>query len=330
MLGRVKQMAKAAALNLATAPGLYDLLRRRALRDQPMTILCFHTLGADDETMDAYTVLPEGQFTALIDLLRRDYEIVSLDKALAQPAPARPQLVLTFDDGDVALHGRLLPIVQAQSLPVLAYIATGQIVDQAPYWFDRVANALQGDGERRIDLSAAGLGHWAIGPDHGVQRCATIGRLLNALKTIPPETRPSVVEDLLHQAQPISPPPHPVGPMSLDQLRDFAACPHVTIGAHSHCHNLLDQIPLSEAADSIAQSRALLQDWTGQEVAHFAYPNSNHNAALRDEVRRQGFATATVLDDALTPRDQDRFALSRINVGRYGHVQRLRLRLAGI
>ncbi|TRW96181.1 polysaccharide deacetylase family protein [Paracoccus sp. M683] len=333
MAARIRQLArdavKSTVLALATAPPVYGHLQRRAWRDRPLSILCFHTLGGDADLMDAWTVLPIGEFRRLVAALREDYDIVSLDQALHGPAGTRPSLVLTFDDGDIGLYDHLLPLLRSEELPVLAYIATGQIAEATPYWFDRIVNALQGPGERRIDLAADGLGLWTIGPEYGLSRCTVIGQLLNRLKTVAPDRREALVAQVLEQAAPITPPASPVGPMSLEQLREFAACPHVTIGAHSHCHNLLDQIPLAEAAASIALSRQLLRDWTRQDVAHFAYPNSNHNAELRAEVARQGFATATVLDDSLAPRDQDPFALSRINIGRYNRLDRLRLRLVG-
>ncbi|WP_299847859.1 polysaccharide deacetylase family protein [uncultured Paracoccus sp.] len=328
-LAPAKRLAKSAALALATAPVLYPWLRRRALGGDKITILCYHTLGPDGDDMDAWTVLHQGEFRRQIALFRRDYDIVSLDQALDGPRSSRPQLVLTFDDGDIGLYTHLLPILREEGLPVTVYVATGQIADQRPYWFDRVMNALQGSGERQIDLSGAGLGRWTVGPDHGPGRCAAIGALLEALKTVDPDRREAMADRVIAMAAPVTPPRTPVGPMSLVQLQEFAAHPGVTIAAHSHCHNLLDQIPLAEAADSIALSRKLLQDWTGQEVRHFAYPNSNHNAVLRAEMARQGFASATVLDNALTPRDQDRFALSRLNVGRFGQINRLRLRMAG-
>lgn len=329
-MGVAKQIVKSAVLGITSLSPVYDRLRGRALRNNPISMLCFHTLGADDAVMDAHTVLAESRFRELIALLRRDYEFVTLDQALHDSGGDRPQLVLTFDDGDVGLYTRLLPILRAETLPVLAYIATGHIADQTPYWFDRVVNALQSPGERDIDLSGQGLGRWTIGPQHGPTRCTAIGEILEVMKTIRPEARADVVEQIVAQAAPVTTPAEPVGPMSLQQLQEFAACPQVTIGAHSHCHNVLDQIPLDQAARSMAQSRELLQDWTGQEVRHFCYPNGNHTPQLRAEVARQGFVSATVLDNRLTPRNQDRFQLSRVNVGRFVNFQRLRLRLAGI
>lgn len=329
MLRRLKSAIKRGGVALAVTTPVYGRLRARALRDDPLTILCYHTLGPDSHQMDAWTVLRLADFRAQIQMLRRDYDIVSLDQALDGPQGKRPQVVLTFDDGDIGLYRHLLPIVQTEAIPVTIYIATGQIADQTQYWFDRLMNAFQGEGARQIDLTAHGLGSWTIGPARGAARWLAISDLLERLKTLPPQQRAAVTEEILAQAAPITLPPQPVGPMTLAQLRQIAAEPLITIGAHSHCHNLLDQIPLDQAADSIARSRQLLTDWTGREIRHFAYPNGNHNAALQAELARQGFRSATVLDNALTPRNAAPMALSRIGIGRYDSLARLRLRMVG-
>lgn len=327
-LTETKRAVKDLGVAALTRPRSYDRLRARALQGDPITILCYHTLGPDSDHMDAWTVLRLRDFRAQIDMLRRDYDIVGLDRALEGPGD-RPQAVLTFDDGDPGLFRHLLPIVRAEALPVTLYVATGQIADRQPYWFDRIMNALQGEGQRRINLKEEGLGAWNIGPGRGVSRWQAISDLLERLKTLPPHQREALTDRVVVQAAPVTLPKHPVGPMRLSQLRQMASEPLITIGAHSHCHNLLDQIPPDQAAASIARSRQLLQDWTGREIRHFAYPNGNHNAALHDELARQGFRSATVLDNALTPRGAPPMALSRIGVGRYDSLARLRLRMVG-
>jgi peptidoglycan/xylan/chitin deacetylase (PgdA/CDA1 family) len=118
--------------------------------------------------------------------------------------------------------------------------------------------------------------------------------------------------------------------MTRGELAELAADRRVTIGAHSHCHNLLDQIPLAEAEASMELSRRLLREWTGQEVAHFAWPNGNHDAALRHAAARLGFRSAAALDNRLWRAGADRFALPRLAIGRYDTPRRFRLRLAEV
>lgn len=327
----MKEVLKRLALRGLTAPPIYRLLRMRALAGNPTTILCYHTLRPDVDSLDAWVVLRLSEFRAQIELLRKNYDIVSLDAALTLPADGpRPRVVLTFDDGEQGLYNYLLPIIAAENLPVTVYVATAQIETGVPYWFDRVMNALQGVGTTRIDLSAQELGTWTVGPARGRPRWSQIGPILEALKAAPPMERDELADDIVAQAGSGAEIVTPLRPMTLVQLKELAKSPHVTIGAHSHGHELLDQISLSEARASISRSRELLQDWTGQPVCHFAYPNGNYTPDLMTVLADLGFASATILEDRLVPAGTTELALTRIGVGRYDSLSRFQLRLVEI
>lgn len=316
----IRALAKAAMAH----PVPYHLLQRRVLAKRPVTVLCYHTLSADDGGPDAWTALKLSDFRAQISELRKTYDIVSLDKAL-RPGGDRPCAVLTFDDGDRGLHEHLLPFLKDDPIPVTIYVATGQIESGKPYWFDRVMNACRGDGSLEMDLGE--LGHWLLeGTD--APRWLVQSKLHGALKAVHPAMREDLVDRIEALAPLLSGPT--LGPMSVEQLQDLASLPHVTIGAHSHCHNLLDQIPLEQARASLERNCTLLKEWTGREILHFAYPNGNHTAALRALTADMGFASACALDDALAFPQADLYALSRLAIGRYDDLARFRLKLVGI
>lgn len=321
----MKASLKALGLRILTLPPIYETLRRRALVKNPVTILCYHTLRPASEPLDAWTVLSVENFREQIDLLRRDYEIVSLDTALDHASGGAPRVVLTFDDGEVGLYEHLLPIVRAEALPVTVYIATEQIQSGRAFWFDRVMNALQRDGLVRIELS--GIGAWYIGPGRGKSRWAQIGPVLEALKAVDPGDRDALADDIVAQADLGAGAFTPLQPMTVPQLEDLAATPQVTIGSHTHGHELLDQISLDDACTSIAHSRQLLQNWTGQDVCHFAYPNGNYTPELMDLLAQMGFASAAILEDRLAKPGAPRQALPRVGVGRYDELARFRVRM---
>lgn len=324
------RILKDAGVRLLAAPPLWGLLRRRALRGDPVTILCYHTLGPDTGGPEAWTVLRMADFRAQVAILRAHYEIVSLNAALEAPRPGgRPRAVLTFDDGEAGMHRLLLPFAEAERLPVTVYVATGQIETGRPFWFDRVMNALQSDAPLHLDLRDAGLAAWDLPGGGGAAAWAVMSDILETLKSVPPARREALAERIAGTLPP-PPPGRALAPMSRAELAELAASPWVTIGAHSHCHNLLDQIAPAAARDSAARSRALLRDWTGQEVAHFAYPNGNHSAALGRIVAGLGFRSATVLGGRLARAGADPMALPRLAIGRHDGAARFRLRLAEI
>lgn len=324
-----RQIAK----SLLTSALPYRVLKSRALKNDPVTLLCYHTLRPDNEVLDAWTALRVSDFVRQIAFIREHYDIVSLDAAFdgASSQGDRPRAVLTFDDGEVGLFDCLLPLVRELKLPVTLYIATGQIESGRAYWFDEVMNALQGEGPFTIDLPGAGLKTWRVS-GRGAARWATISDILQTLKDVPPEARPDLAAAVIAQAPAVASQGTftPLGPITVEQLRELAQDPLVTIAAHSHCHNLLDQIAPVEARESIARSRQLLEEWTGQQVRHFAYPNGNHNPTLETIVSDLGFTSAVALDGQLWHRSANTFALPRVSVGRYDDFARFKLRLAEI
>ena len=319
--------AKTAARSLLATPLPYRMLRAR--RRGGAAILCYHTLGPDAETMDAWTVLRVAHFRAQIEAIRADWEIVSLDEALAAPADGRPRAVLTFDDGEAGLHRHLLPLIEAERLPVTIYVSTGQIETGRPYWFDRVMNALQAEGAFVLDLAGHGLGRRAFGGAKGPARWAEISDLLEALKRLDPGPREAAAEAICAEG-PGSAGVTPLAPLTRAELDELARHPLVTIGGHSHGHELLDRIPAGEARASVDRCRALLEDWTGRPVRHFAYPNGNHGGEVPALVAAAGFASATVLGQRLHRPGDDSFRLPRLAIGRYDDVTRLRLRLVEV
>lgn len=335
MNGIASLRPKDLAVQALGARPLSPLLRRWALRDRPVTLLCYHTLGADDDDIAAWTVLRTGDFARQVESLRDSHDIVDLETALTRGpgGNAQPMAVLTFDDGDIGLFQHLLPFVERAHVPVTVYVATGQIETGIPYWFDRVMNALQAPEPFTIDLGTEGIGPWHLAAGRGATRWASISAVLEALKTVEPSRREDLVQAILDQAPALGPAFQPLAPMTRDQLRALAESRWVTIGAHSHCHNLLDQVPADEAYESARQSRTLLEDWTGQEVRHFAYPNGNHNPAVAAAVGRAGFRSATVLDQALWrpgAGQANPLALPRLAVGRFDSLARFNLMLAGL
>lgn len=324
-------LGKRFAARLLSAPFPYRLLQARAHRGDPVTILCYHTLRADDDALEVWLALRMSDFRAQMAFLRQHYRIVSIDEALDDPDGRRPRAVVTFDDGDVGLIQHLLPFVEEEHLPVTVYIATRQIESGRPYWFDAVMNALQSQRPVAIDLQGAGLGTWTVRAERTSSRWLDIAAILEMLKRLDPTRREEVAAMIVRQGEAAAPDRfRPLGPMSVDQVRRLSQSRWVTIGSHSHCHNLLDQIPTAAVRDSLARSRSLLEDWTSRPVLHFAYPNGNHNPHVQHVVAETGHRTAVALGDRLWVRGTDPYVLPRIGIGRYDSLSRFALRLTGV
>jgi len=314
-------MLKQVAVTALAQWPVWSFLRRRAVRGSKVTVLCYHTLSPQENGIDGWTALRVQDFQDQLADLRAYYDITNLDDAFKSTGK-RPKAVITFDDGDRGLYLYLKPILEKMSVPVTIYVATRQFETERPFWFDRVVNALQ--SEATVTLGGK---TWQVPARPGKAKWMIVGEILEALKQVPHEDRERLADEVAAQGS--AAPNNPLGPMTKDELAELAAMPNVTIGAHSHGHELLDELSIEEACQSMAQSKKLLQAWTGQEVRHFAYPNGNYNNDLMNAAKEVGFDTATILEERLAPQDADRYALPRISIGRYDSRNRVRLRLAG-
>ncbi len=324
-------MIKAWARRVLASGPVYTTLRRRADNGGAL-FLTYHTIGTDNEDFDAWTVVRRSDFLRQVEALRRHFDIVSIDAALASPGGPRPRAVLTFDDGHTGWHEHLLPIIEREGLPVTLYVATSHIESARAYWFDRVMNAVQVRSPITVDLTRFGLGTRHFGKSQGSHAWTAVSSLLEALKACSESTRDEAVA-ALEQATGAAPKRRfePLRPLGIDQLRAVSdATSLVTIAAHSDDHRLLDRIALEDARTSLERCRDKLRTWTGRDVAHVAFPNGNFNAALSKLVADMGFASAATTRPGRHRAGDDVYALPRVFVGRYDDLDRFKLALVGL
>lgn len=308
-----------------------SMLRKRVPPVHTATLM-YHDLAHDDADIEAWTVVRESDFLRQIDYLGRHYEFVTLDQAIARmhQGDTRPMAVITFDDGDRGNATVLRPIIESLRIPVTIYVATRQVAEASGYWFDQIVNALQTNHTVNVDLRAHGLDEYAINQVRGSKNWEHIQRLLEDLKSLSPEARVPAVSAALTQLKPVERRHNSqVEPMSIDELKALAACPYVTIGAHSHCHNILTQLDAAEAENSVRLSKALLEQWLERPMEHFAYPNGSYNDTVADIVRHAGFRTATCTDWRLWQRQDSLHKIPRIAIGRYDTLEKFKLNLLG-
>jgi peptidoglycan/xylan/chitin deacetylase (PgdA/CDA1 family) len=331
---------KQALYRVVASEAVLGRLRGRVAR-AGVTVFMYHDLGADDAVDDAWQVVRRRDFIDQVDYLRRCYDIVDLDTALARlhgglAAPGghtRPLAVLTFDDGLRGNHAHLLPLLGPLQLPVTVYVATGHVESQQSYWFDRVANALQPGFDGQIDLSAFGLGRFEVRGPAGAQRWSLVQRVLASTKQLDAGRCVDVadrVEAQVRGRMPAGSPSAPaLLPMSLDMVRELAAHPLVTLGVHTHGHELLPLLDTEMARRSVNGARARLQRWTGVQARHFAYPAGRSDAATRALIAGLGYATAVGTQPGVWTTADDLLHIPRMSVGRYDNLATFKLNAVG-
>lgn len=316
---------------LAAWEPLLGSLRKRWLSGK-VVILMYHELAKDGDDVEAWTVVNRTDFMRQMDYLCAKFDVVSLSQAIARMVqsnhPDRPMAVVTFDDGDRGNRDVLLPIIETLGLPVTIFVATRQVQDQRPYWFDRLINALQVDAVVRVTFPAVLPATYVINEVRGAQNWAKIQELLSALKNLEPTTRESVVDDIIDHIGRRDFRSRGIAPLAMSDIRELADCPFVTIGAHSHCHNILTQIDRQAAFESAARSKELLESWTGRRVSYFAYPNGDFSDDVISAVAAAGYEAAVTTAPRPWEEGDSLFTLPRIGVGRYDSLDVFKVSLA--
>ena len=98
-----------------------------------ITVLIYHRVGGGT---DSAVDLEPDVFDRHMAHLVEHHRILSLDAALielAGPGPARPAVVVTFDDGTADFTDVALPILVRHSVPATLYVATEFVEELSPF-----------------------------------------------------------------------------------------------------------------------------------------------------------------------------------------------------
>ena len=240
-------------------------------------------------------VTPEFLRTTLAHVRDLGLDIISLEemhRRMRAREFSRRFVCFTFDDGYRDNRDFALPVMRAFDAPFAVY-AAGEFADgSGQFWWlaleELVAkvdaiDAPIGDGVR-LDAASPAAKQAAFDRLHvWLRAMPTDQAMLEALRALC--ARHGVCADAAGQGL----------CMPWNELRDFAADPLVTIGAHTLSHCTLARTSRSIAAHEMAASRARLEDALQRPVPHFAYPYGDKVAATGREfalARELGFSTA--------------------------------------
>lgn len=107
------------------------------------------------------------------------------------------------------------------------------------------------------------------------------------------------------------------------QLEETAAA-GIEVGAHSHSHPQLDQLPDHLLHEELATSRGLLEDRLGRRVASLAYPYGYSSRRVRRAAAAVGYEHAAAVANAAAGKGADAYAVPRLTVRRSTGSDRFR------
>jgi peptidoglycan/xylan/chitin deacetylase (PgdA/CDA1 family) len=107
-----------------------------------------------------------------------------------------------------------------------------------------------------------------------------------------------------------------IRPMSWDQLREVAADPLITIGAHTHNHPELVTLSEAEIANEMRIAAGRFDKELGFVPVHFAYPRGIWDDRVRGACAPYCVSACTTNGNIATPRNSTRYAIPRVPIRR--------------
>lgn len=223
------------------------------------------------------------------------FDFVTLDEAarrIASGVSVRPFLHLTFDDGYRDVRDHALPIMRRHGAPGTLYVASAFADHRAEIWWLALEEAIARADRLLVDL---GRGEASIPARTTAEKNKAWSEIYWALRAGPEQRlrqearRLAELEgvDVFAFARELC--------MTWAELREVAADPLVTIGAHTITHPMLAKHPEDVARAEMAESREAIRVELGATPKHFAYPVGDLSAAGPREyglAKELGFATA--------------------------------------
>ena len=102
--------------------------------------------------------------------------------------------------------------------------------------------------------------------------------------------------------------------MSWDDLRELAASPLITVGAHTRHHPQLAKLKPERSLEELGRSKTDLETNLHITVRHLSYPSGSYNKTTIEQAGKLGFVTAVTVRYGITERAEKLLELPRVFV----------------
>jgi peptidoglycan/xylan/chitin deacetylase (PgdA/CDA1 family) len=292
-------------------------------------------VGAQTELSTKNTVSADFLEAAIHVTRDRGYQIVSLDEAferMSSEEHADPFACFTFDDGYRDNGDVAYPVFERARAPFGIFLIADYLRGRSFPWRAASSSLFAVTDDLAFD---AGAVHHRFDLRSEEGRTAAQRVITDTLAASSPDERAALLDsiscrygvDLLHAARTCT--------LDADAVRALAQTGLVTFGAHSVSHRNLRKLPDTEARHEFAESKVVIEELTGLEVRHFAYPGGRPSHVGEREYalcEEAGYQTGwTTSHGVLRRREPQRpSALPRISLnGYFQDVRHLQVYLSG-
>lgn len=167
-------------------------------------------------------------------------------------------VVITVDDGWMSNEENVAAIANKYKIPVTIFVSTDAI-ENGGFWWPYMERA----GKIKM-----------------------INKSVESLKTLANKEREKMFQEVKGNIQ------LERAAMTVAQVKKIAKLNFVTIGGHTVSHPILPMCENDESYRELKKSKELIEDWTGEEVLYFAYPNGNYTEREIAYLKELGYTLA--------------------------------------
>ena len=234
-------------------------------------ILLYHRVAEPVKDPAGLCVSPKHfeQHMAAVREFGTPIVIGELVRAQREGQLERGSICVTFDDGCLDLLENALPILEKFEIPAAIYCVSGNFGH--PFWWDVLIDKLEAPAilPTRIELSSGGE---SIGIETNARSPQSLFETLYPFFfQLDPEERQqqlSALGELTNRTDALLQPRM----MSEDEVRELAAHPLITIGAHTISHARLAPLPVAAQIEEIRGSIDYVAGVIGAPITTFSYP----------------------------------------------------------
>ena len=244
-----------------------------------MLALNYHRIGnPDDDLFDPGVFAATGeQLSEQISYLKRHVSLVTLEEALAfvdgaiHEQTRRCRVLMTFDDGYLDNYEVAFPVLRSHGVQGVFFLVTSMVGSCCVPWWDHIAYLMKTARQRRFSLRYPDDLVIDLDENGMTESLRNVLRLYKRPENTDPE---QFIGELRAAAKGEDLPGTLRRFLNWGEAREMIDG-GMEIGSHTHSHHVLSQLEPQGQRYELAQSRAILREQLGIEIATLAYPVGN-------------------------------------------------------
>jgi peptidoglycan/xylan/chitin deacetylase (PgdA/CDA1 family) len=258
---------------LATAA---DPLKPCAARD--CLVLQYHRVALLSHDPLRLGVQP-CNFERHMEYLAENCNVISLQEMLQHVETGTPfrghTVAVTFDAGYSDILYTAKEVLERLEIPATAFVPSASMIEQRPFWWDVLEDALIAGGLRStLDLEIGGIPRrWKLDSQPG--RFLAYADLYDILSTAAPLQQNNIVDAIVQGMETPGEDPDSHATMDTQELQSLENGGLITIGGYPHHGTNLSGLQEEVRVLEIGRNKQTLEEVLGHKIEYFAYPTTD-------------------------------------------------------